>query len=115
MRATRTPCGLLAIVKAGASHWLVNANLKLAELSEPKRAWRILASDKHSTVWDGELTLFDMNFSAFRVPPEEAFALAWESELKPGKLLTVYFAEHYTKDKEWAALQAARLAPAAPA
>ena len=80
-------------VKTEACHWLVNANLKLAELSEPKRAWRILTTDAHSTVWDGFLTLFDMKYSALMVPPEEAFALACGHELKPGQQLTVDFAE----------------------
>ncbi len=85
-------------VKHSACHWLVNANLKLAELAEPKRAWRILTSQAHSTVWDGDLTLFDMNFAALQVAPEEAFALAYGRELKPGKQLRVYLAEHYSKE-----------------
>lgn len=85
-------------VKHAACHWLVNANLKLAELSEPKSAWRILTSQAHSTVWDGVSTLFDMNFSALQVPPAEAFALAFGRELKPGKQVRVCLAEHYTRD-----------------
>ena len=36
-----------------ACHWLVNFNLKLAMLVEPKKQWRILTSDHHLTVWDG--------------------------------------------------------------
>ncbi len=87
-------------VKHGACHWLVNAYLKLAELSEPKRMWRILTAPTHNTVWDGGLTLFDMNLCAFQVPPQEAFALACGRELKPGKQLTVHLAEHWTKDKQ---------------
>ena len=83
-------------VKHAACHWLVNANLTLAELSEPKRAWRILTTQAHSTVWGGELTLFDMNFSALQVPPQEAFALACGRELKPGKQLTVHLAQSTT-------------------
>ncbi len=31
-------------VKHAACHWLVNFNLKLAELMEPKRKWRIITS-----------------------------------------------------------------------
>jgi hypothetical protein len=97
-RRGRTP-GYWRFVKHGACHWLVNANLKLAELAEPARLWRILTSDEHSTVWDGEKTLFDMNFSALRIPPEEAFALACGRELKPGEQLKVHLAEHYTRDQ----------------
>ena len=57
----------------GACHWLVNFNLRLAMLVEPNRKWRILHSEKHSTAWDGETTLFDMNMLALEVPPEECF------------------------------------------
>lgn len=63
-------------VKHPACHWLVNFNLRLAQLVEPGREWRILTSDKHSTVWDGDRTLFDLNFLALGVPPDECFRLA---------------------------------------
>ena len=92
------PAAYWQFVKHSACHWLVNANLKLAELSEPKRAWRILSGEAHSTVWDGVSTLFDMNFSALQVPPQEAFALSCGRELQPGKQLTVHLAKHHTKD-----------------
>jgi hypothetical protein len=86
------PAAYWQFVKYGACHWLVNANLKLAELAEPKRTWRILTSSVHSTVWDGVLTLFDMNFSALQVSPAAAFELANTRELKPGKQIRVCFA-----------------------
>jgi hypothetical protein len=54
----------------------VNAALRLAELVEPDGAWRIVTSDEHSTVWDGDRTLFDMQFSALDIDPEECFRLA---------------------------------------
>jgi len=63
-------------VASGACHALVNFNLRLAELAESTRPWRILTSDRHSTVWDGDLTLFDLNFLAMGVPPDEAFEMA---------------------------------------
>jgi hypothetical protein len=80
-------------VKHGACHWLVIFNLKLAQLVEPKRAWRIITSEKHSTVWDGADTLFDFNFLALKVPPEEAFELAFDdgTELMPIELLETHF------------------------
>lgn len=80
-------------VKHGACHWLVNFNLKLAQLVEPKRAWRIVTSEKHSTVWDGAEALFDLNFLALGIPPEEAFELASDGgeELMPGVLLETHF------------------------
>ena len=44
--------------------------------AEPDREWRIVTSDEHSTVWDGNNTLFDINFSALGLEAEEAFDLA---------------------------------------
>jgi hypothetical protein len=85
-------------VKHAASHWLVNFSLELAQLVEPTRKWRIITSDEYSTVWDGECTLFDFNFCAFGISPQECFESAYQKELKPGKHLKVYFAEHYTHD-----------------
>lgn len=82
-------------VKHAACHWLVNANLKLAQLVEPKEDWQIVTSDNHSTVWNGNDILFDMNFSALGVDPQEGFNTAYyEGELlQIGKQLKVYMAE----------------------
>lgn len=84
-------------VKHAACHWLVNANLLLAQLVEPDKDWQIITSSKHSTVWDGEETLFDMNFSALQVDPQEAFDMAYfDGELLPiGKKLKVGMAENW--------------------
>lgn len=84
-------------VKHSAAHWLVNFNLKLAMLTEPKKQWRILTSNLHSTVWDGKDTLFDINFSALGVDPDEAFILANQGELLPyRKRYKTYYAAHCT-------------------
>ena len=86
-------------VKHAACHWLVNANLELAKLVEPNEDWQIVTSQKHSTVWNGNDILFDMNFSALGVDPQEAFDMAYEGKLlEIGKRLRVYFAEHYSVD-----------------
>jgi hypothetical protein len=34
------------------------------------------------------------------IPPEECFELAHEKELKPGELLLVHMAEHYTREQQ---------------
>jgi hypothetical protein len=81
-----------------ACHWLVNFNLRMANLAEPKRPWRILRSDQHSTVWDGDQTLFELNFLALRVPPWECFQLACWKEHPVGKYRRVYYAR-YWKDE----------------
>jgi hypothetical protein len=92
-------------VKHAACHHLVNFNRRLAELSEPKRDWRIVTSQAHSTVWDGAETLFDMQFLALGVDPDEAWALARDNGrvLPVGKNLVVHFAEHWQIEKDTAA------------
>jgi hypothetical protein len=67
----------------------------------PERPWRIITSEKHSTVWDGGDLIFDFNFQAFGIDPNECFADAADNELPPGKYLRVYFAEHYSVDPRW--------------
>jgi hypothetical protein len=82
-------------VKHAACHWLVNFNLRLAMLTQAKRAWRIITSDRHSTVWDGERTLFDLNYTALGVPPQECFVFAYEEELLVGQYRKVFCPEHW--------------------
>lgn len=72
-------------VKHSACHWLVNFNLRLAQLVEPGHPWRIVTSDNHSTVWDGNETLFEFNFLALGISPDECFTLANERHLPLGK------------------------------
>lgn len=71
-------CGL-------ACHWLVNFNLMLAMRVEPDRPWRIVTSAKHSTVWDGDGHIFDLNFHAKGIPAAECYDLAKGRCLKPGR------------------------------
>lgn len=55
----------------GACHWLVNTLLYAAMTAYPNKAWRIVTSLEHSTVWDGENTLFDLNYATIGVSVEE--------------------------------------------
>ena len=82
----------------------------------PKREWRVLTSEKHSTVYDGEDMLFDFNFLALGIPADEAYQMAREDgeELKVGKHLKLHYAEHYSIDAARVAQSiAARATPAA--
>ena len=95
-------------VKHGACHWIVNFALRLAYLAEPTKDWRIVTSDRHSTVWDGDQTLFEFNFQAFGVPPGECWTIASTKGqvLKPGyeepcALTSPYFDDFYS-EPEWA-------------
>ena len=81
LRRGRAPAFWDYAVHSGC-HWVVNFNRKLAELVEPKRPWRIVGTQKHSTVWDGSETLFDINFLALGVDPDEAWELAGKGKHK---------------------------------
>lgn len=59
-----------------ACHWTANLSLFVAMQAEPDRAWRLVTSNSHTTVWDGQTTLWDTNFAALGVPADEAWELA---------------------------------------
>lgn len=70
-----------------ACHWLVDLGMFVSATAWPNVEWRIISSKKHSTVWNGDRhnpLLFDANFLALDVTPEEALRLAW-----PGKHLPI--------------------------
>jgi hypothetical protein len=81
-----------------ACHWLAAVNLYVISALEPDRPWRVATSDRHSTVVDlGRGLLFDTNFLALRVTPEQCWADAVEG---PGaKVLPLGFCQFHTKDK----------------
>ena len=72
-------------IQRGCCHWLVNAYLRLATLVVPGRPWRIVTSPKHSTVWDGDKTLFDPMYFAFDVDANEC----WRAARQGGQILWV--------------------------
>src|SRR5262249_38175258 len=78
--------------------WWSISNLELAQLVLPKKPWRIISSVKRSTVWDGDDTLFDFNFQAMGIPPDECFQDANKKMKKPGQHIVCHFAQHYTKE-----------------
>ena len=49
-------------------------------------------------MWDGRDTLFEFNFLALKVSPDDCFRVAYVEEGEPGDYLKVSFATHYTKD-----------------
>jgi hypothetical protein len=59
---------------------VVNFNLKLAQLVAPDRPWRIVTSHNHSTVWDGDSTLFDLNGLALINDADECFRFTVEAK-----------------------------------
>ncbi len=74
-----------------ACHWVVSMHLHVAKIAYPKIPWRIVTSDKHSTVWDGDETLWDGNFMALGISADNAWELAAkqpDSEIwAPGKMM----------------------------
>jgi len=65
-------------------------NLWIAKQAYPNQPRRIITSGKHSTVWDGEDTIFDTNFLAMGVPVEKCWELAAMQDdsiiFEPGEL-----------------------------
>jgi hypothetical protein len=59
-----------------ACHHLVGLGLYAATIVEPNQNWRVIGNEYHSTVWDGEDTLWDLNFTALGIDPDEAFKIA---------------------------------------
>jgi hypothetical protein len=82
-------------VRAGACHWLVNFNVRLAAIAMPSGAWRIITSGDHSTVWDGDRTIFDLNYFALGIGAADCFQRAGCRELKQGTYLKTYLAPDY--------------------
>jgi hypothetical protein len=83
--ATGAVVGVAAIRNFGSlsvtrrAIWLVDLHLHVAMTAVPQQPWRILSSDAHSTVWNGDTEtpiLFDLNFLALEISPEEALRLA---------------------------------------
>jgi hypothetical protein len=76
----------------GACHFIVNTLLYVASTAMPTRAWRIVTSDAHSTLWDGQYTLFDLNFVTIKVPVETCIKVTFEHPscqiLQVGQYLT---------------------------
>ena len=55
----------------GACHCIVNSLLLTAKIAYPNILWVIVSGRNHSTVWDKELTFFDMNYFALKVSAED--------------------------------------------
>jgi hypothetical protein len=84
-------------------HWLVNANLRLAQLILPTREWRIIYSRQNHCVYDGHDTLFDLEGLALYGDAWLAYEFAVGlsgRQLAPGQYLPVKWAEHFQIDEE---------------
>lgn len=51
-----------------ACHYMAPVNLEVIAEAFPNKEWRLVNSDFHSTVWDGERTVYDLNYKALGVP-----------------------------------------------
>lgn len=78
------------VVHAGC-HWSCSLNLWVAMRAEPNRPWRIVTSSKHSVVWDGAETLWDLQYQALGVSATDAWDAALgqpdTQELPVGELM----------------------------
>lgn len=77
-----------------ACHWIVDLSLFVARCGFASEDWRIVSSQKHSTVWNGNYDvplLFDLNFLAIGTTASDALKLASTGrELKVGQYLKAY-------------------------
>jgi hypothetical protein len=98
-------------VKDLACHYLINFNLRLAMLVEPQRSWRILTSQIHSTVWDGDKNIFDLNSTGGKLTADRTFKHArgelglmqsWHDELPPGEHMPLGIFFPSRDESEWA-------------
>jgi hypothetical protein len=62
-------------------HWISNVNLLVAMFYQPEREWRLIKSREHSTVWDGETTIFETQFLALGIPVEETINIINNSKI----------------------------------
>ncbi len=74
-------------VCARACHWIVNSLLMTARIAYPNKPWIIVSSHHHSTVWDQDVTFFDMNYFALKISAEDC---ASQTVLDP---TSIFFAE----------------------
>ena len=51
----------------GACHCIVNSLFLTAKIAFPEKPWVIVSGRNHSTVWDQDITFFDMNYFALKV------------------------------------------------
>ena len=49
----------------GGCHALATLHLYVAQRVYPNKAWRIVSGEDHTTVWDAERTVFDLQWQAF--------------------------------------------------
>jgi hypothetical protein len=87
----------------GACHWLVNGYLRLAMLVVPDRPWRIITGPEHSTVWDGQNMVFDINYYSQGVTAAQTYEVAREGdseELEPGKYRVCGQPEYWEREVE---------------
>ena len=70
----------------GACYFLVNLNLHLAKKWRPQIPWRVLSSEYHATVWNGDrenMILFDMQYLALGVQLPRAWEVLCHPNYRP--------------------------------
>jgi hypothetical protein len=85
-----------------ACHWLVNSQLRLAQLVLPNMQWRIIASRQNHTVWNSDGLLFDLVSQGLYGSADISFefSFGFGRLLAPGEYLPVKYAEHFHLDLE---------------
>lgn len=67
----------------GACHYLAPMHLYVAKQRWPQYDWRIVRSDTHSTIWDGQERIFELNWRAYNdLSASEVLATSTEAHSK---------------------------------
>jgi hypothetical protein len=98
-RGRGRPANYLKWVCAGSCHWSAVVNLHVLKIYQPEIPWQLVTSRDHSTVWDGNKLIFDMQYYALTVPIDELVAIVNSSKNRkiypPGLILN-----HFPEDSE---------------
>lgn len=88
------PKGYADYILGGGCHWVCNWLLSCIEQVEPNKPWRIVTSDLHTCLWDGNRVLLDITYQGLDLSIEDSY---WNTMcqpsyqcLEPGQELELY-------------------------
>ena len=87
-----------------ACHWIANINMAVVKKAFPNREWRVINSYFHSTVFDGDRTIYDTNLKGMNISIQ--MVIDWinndpSSEIHPVGLIPYNFLEKDENQPEY--------------
>jgi hypothetical protein len=86
-----------------ACHFLTNNYLYLAQTFDPNRDWRIICNTRHSTIWDGADTIFDLQYGKINYSADQCYKTATSgkyAELPVGKYKFDWCVSEYSRSRD---------------